>query len=196
MIDTKGRQYFQRSFDFTAKFFKLINIHPNVITIFAFLLGIVSCVLLSFGHTIYSLIFLWISGAFDVLDGTVARLTGKSSKIGAYLDLLFDRLVECFIILGFYFLMPQFALSYLIFFVSMMFNYTTFMQAAALFKNTGNKSMHYDIGIVERTESFIFFSLMMLFPQFIPIILNIFNALMILTGMIRISKIAKSEMKK
>ncbi len=195
MIDTRGRKHVQNAFDNTAKFLKLIHLHPNVITTLAFILGIVSFGFLSFGYTIHALILLWISGLFDVLDGTVARLVGKTSNLGAYLDLVFDRLVECFIILGFYFFMPEFTLSYLIFFIGMMFNFTTFMLAGSLFKNTGNKSMHYDVGIVERTESFVFFSAMMIFPLYVPIILNVFNALMILTGIIRMSKIIKFSSK-
>ncbi len=193
MIDTTGRKHVQGAFNGAAKFLKLINLHPNVITIIAFILGIVSFVFLSIGYVFTALVLLWLSGTFDVLDGTVARLTGKSSKLGAYLDMIFDRLVECFIILGFYFYMPEFALSYFIFFIGMIFNYSTFVLAGSLFKNTGNKSMHYDIGIVERTESFICFSAMMIFPQYIFIILNIFNALMILTGILRMSRIIKHE---
>ncbi len=193
MIDTTARKYVQHAFDKTATFFKLIHLHPNVVTILAFILGIVSCVFLSQGNTINALILLWFSGLFDVLDGTVARLTGKSSSLGAYLDMIFDRLIECFVILAFYFLKPEFALSYFIFFIGMIFNFSTFMLAGNLFKNTGTKSMHYDIGIVERTESFIVFSLMMIFPTFVPYFLNIFNVLMILTGIIRMTKIIKSQ---
>ncbi len=193
MIDTEGRKYVQRPFDGAAKTLKLIKLHPNVITVLAFVLGITSFIFLSLGYQIQALILLWLSGAFDVLDGTVARLTGKSSKIGAYLDMIFDRLVECLVIIGFYFFMPQFAVSYFIFFLGMTFNYTTFVLAGALFQNTGNKSMHYDIGIVERTECFICFSVMMIFPVSIPIVLNIFNFLMILTGGIRMAKIIKYE---
>ncbi len=194
MIDTQGRRYVQRPFDVAARFFKMINLHPNVITVLAFLLGIGSFVMLWQGKNIHALVFLWLSGAFDVLDGTVARLTGKSSKIGAYLDMIFDRLVECFVILGFYLFMPQFTLSYFIFLIGMVYNFTTFMLAGTLFENKGYKSMHYDVGIVERTECFIFFSVMMILPQSIPFVLNIFNALMILTGTIRIIKVIRFEM--
>lgn len=70
----------------------------------------------------------------DVLDGTVARLTGCSTKIGAYVDLIFDRMVEASVIMGFYFLLPQYALAYLLFFVSVLFNFTTFIVAGTILK--------------------------------------------------------------
>ncbi len=193
MLDTRARRYFQKAFDVTANFLKLINLHPNVVTIIAFILGMVAFVFLIYELPLYSLLFLWLSGIFDVLDGTVARLTGKSSKIGAYLDMLFDRMIECAIILGFYFFLPQFALSYLLFFTGMIFNFTTFVLAGALFENNGSKSMHYDIGLVERTEWFIFISVMMIFPSTVPVVLNIFNALMVITGLLRIIRIIKHE---
>ncbi len=193
MIDTKLRKYAQTSFDRVAKFLKLINLHPNTVTVFAFIFGVISFICLCLSHTMLALIFLWLSGLFDVLDGTVARLTNKKSNIGAYLDMVFDRTVECILIIGFYIYRPEFALSYFIFLSGMVFNFSTFMLAGNLFKNTSNKSMHYDIGLVERTESFIVFSAMMLFPDYIFISINIFNALMILTGIIRMVRIIATE---
>ncbi len=193
MIDTTARKHVQSAFDGIARFCKLTKLHPNSVTVFAFLLGIASCIFLGLGHTWIAVILLWFSGIFDVLDGTVARLTGKSSNVGAYLDMIFDRLVECFIILAFYFLKPEFTLSYFIFLIGVIFNFSTFMLAGNLFKNTGIKSMHYDIGLVERTECFIAFSLMMIFPSFIPYFINIFNILMILTGILRMYRIIKYQ---
>ncbi len=189
MIDTKARGQFQRGFDRVSKKSGLTRIHPNVITVAALIFGIVSATLVALGYNFIAIVFLWVSGLLDVLDGTVARLTGKSSPFGAYMDLVFDRLVEAAIIIGCYILMPQFSIFYLLFFAGAMFNFSTFMLAGNLFKNTGKKSMHYDIGIVERTESFIFFSLMILLPDYIYIILTIFNVLMFITGTIRMIKI-------
>ncbi len=196
MIDTKLRKYAQSGFDTAAKRLYLTKLHPNHITIFGFLVGMVSVVCLSYGYPVAALILLWVSGALDVLDGTVARLTQKKSQLGAYLDVIFDRMVEVFLILGFYFLKPEFVLSYFVFFIASMFNFTTFMLAGALFPNTGKKSMHYDGGLVERTETFLVFSLMMLFPAWIFISLNIFNALMIITGLYRMVRIIRYERKK
>ncbi len=189
MIDTKARGRFQRGFDKLSQKTGLTRIHPNAITVVALIFGLASATLLAIGYNYIAIILLWVSGLFDVLDGTVARLTGKSSPFGAYMDLVFDRLVEASVIIGCYILMPQFGMAYLLFFAGSMFNFSTFMLAGNLFKNTGKKSMHYDSGIVERTESFIVFCLLMLFPQYIFITLNIFNALMFTTGIIRMIKI-------
>jgi phosphatidylglycerophosphate synthase len=134
---------------------------------------------------------LWISGLLDVLDGSVARLTGKSSASGAYMDLIFDRMVEAFIILGFTILAPANYIAYILFYISVIFNFTTFIVAGALFKNDSKKSMHYDTGIAERTETFIVFSLMLIFKNHITVILMVFNAIIFLTGIIRFYKVIK-----
>ncbi len=196
MIDTNFRKYTQKGFDATAKTLRLTRLHPNHITILGFLAGVASALSLAFGRPLLALILLWLSGGLDVLDGTVARLTQRSSKTGAYLDMIFDRLTEGFIILGCYVFLPRFALFYFVFYIGAMFNFTTFMLAGALFANAGEKSMHYDGGLIERTETFLMFSLMMLFPRLIPIWLGVFNGLMIFTGIRRVVRIIRYEREK
>lgn len=45
-------------------------------------------------------ILLLISGFFDIVDGQVARVTNKTSKQGAFLDSVFDKIAEVAIFLG------------------------------------------------------------------------------------------------
>ena len=45
-------------------------------------------------------VILLVSGFFDIVDGSVARVTGKSSKKGAFLDSSFDKVAETVIFLG------------------------------------------------------------------------------------------------
>jgi len=45
-------------------------------------------------------ILLLVSGFFDMVDGQVARATGKTSKKGEYLDSMFDKISEVAIFLG------------------------------------------------------------------------------------------------
>ncbi len=193
MMDSKCRAQIQGQFDRLVCLSGLVKIHPNLISVFAFLLGLSAAVLLGMGQVWGALVCLWLSGLLDVFDGTVARLANKSSKLGAFLDLIFDRLVEAFVILGFFFFQPQAVLHYLLFFVVVLFNFSTFVVAGALFKNEGKKSMHYDIGVVERTETFVFFSLMMLFPSYLQLVLGICNALICLTALLRMYRIIQHE---
>lgn len=189
MIDTHGRKAVQPMFDRMSKWLATRNISPNVITLTALVCGIITAVMLANNFMIPALLFLWVSGFLDVLDGSLARYTKQSSPFGAYMDLVFDRVVEGVVILGFYLAMPQLVLPAFGFYITAMFNFTTFMLAGTLFANTGLKSMHYDVGIAERTETFIVYSLMMILPMFAGIILWIFNGVMLLTGIIRFYRI-------
>ncbi|MGL5439405.1 MAG: CDP-alcohol phosphatidyltransferase family protein [Filifactoraceae bacterium] len=191
MIDTKVRDKAQPLFNYCAMGFKKLGVSANKVTIAAFIIGILSGVFISMDRYFWGIILLWISGFLDVIDGSLARITKTSSGFGAYMDLIFDRLVESGVILGFFFSLPQNELAYLLFFVAVLFNFTTFIVAGALFENLGEKSIYYDVGIAERTETFIVFTMMMLWPKNSGIILLVFDFVVVLTGLIRFYKIAK-----
>lgn len=84
---------------------KLINVNPNMISWAGLLLALLSGVLLylSYDHHILLLIgavIVLVSGYFDALDGKVAKLAGKASKRGDFLDHVFDRYADMFMIGG------------------------------------------------------------------------------------------------
>ncbi len=191
MIDTKARHFFQPAFDRIGWGLVRLKIRPTQITVAAFLLGVSVGPAIVFYKLGTALLLLWISGLLDVLDGSVARLTGKSSKAGAFMDLIMDRMVEAAVIIGFAVSFPQHSLTYIIFLTMVIFNFSTFMAAGALFQNAGIKSMHYDVGIVERTETFLVFSLMLLFPEYLNWMLMGFNGLILCTGLIRFRKLIR-----
>ena len=189
MIDTKLRKNVQPVFDNMAKLLIKLRLSPNKITVIAFVIGIFTAIFIGLKWTLPALIALWFSGLLDVLDGSVARLTGQSSEVGAYMDLILDRMVEAGVILGLYHAYPDHTWMYLLFFVAVLFNFTTFIVAGALFKNESKKSMHYDVGIAERTETFIVFTLLILLPKYIFVILLCFNIIIFITGMIRFKRV-------
>jgi len=191
MIDTKLRGVVQPHFNSIGRVFLRCGLKPNTITWSAFVVGVLSGLLTSLDMRFLAFSALWISGLLDVIDGTVARLSNKSSVKGAYMDLILDRMVETAFILGFTFLIPQGYLAYILFLISVIFNFSTFIVAGALFENTGLKSMHYDIGLIERTETFIVFSSMLFLKEYSFLILTVFSMLIILTGIIRFARIMK-----
>ncbi|MFQ5838114.1 MAG: CDP-alcohol phosphatidyltransferase family protein [Thermoplasmata archaeon] len=89
---------------------RMHRVSPNILSwislvtagltgIFIFLSGLISGVLaLSLAFTT-----LTISSLFDALDGKVARLRGIDSKRGDFLDHVFDRYADVFIITGLFF---------------------------------------------------------------------------------------------
>jgi archaetidylinositol phosphate synthase len=94
-----------------------------------------------------------LSGFLDLVDGSVARVTGRVSKLGAYLDTVVDRYVEAIIILGLFFVgipaffIPGNAWLFIYLFGGMM---TTYVKAAAKEKELAEREIKG--GILERAE--------------------------------------------
>lgn len=66
---------------------------------FAFASALVYAVHLDYSFILGGVLLL-VSGFFDIVDGQVARITGKTSKKGAFLDSVFDKIAEVAIFLG------------------------------------------------------------------------------------------------
>ncbi|MBI3942115.1 MAG: CDP-alcohol phosphatidyltransferase family protein [Chloroflexi bacterium] len=77
-----------------------LGISPNAITLIGFLLNVGVAVLLS--QTIHPLtgVLVMLAGAFDSLDGMLARLTHRVSTFGAFFDSTLDRWSESAIFFG------------------------------------------------------------------------------------------------
>jgi CDP-diacylglycerol--glycerol-3-phosphate 3-phosphatidyltransferase len=76
------------------------GISPNIVTALGLLVALVTAWVLSTGHFFLGGFLVLVSGAFDMLDGAVARISGKSTRFGAILDSTFDRLSEAALFLG------------------------------------------------------------------------------------------------
>jgi CDP-diacylglycerol--glycerol-3-phosphate 3-phosphatidyltransferase len=70
------------------------GVHPNVITTVGTLCTVAGGVIYAFGHISIGGWFLGLTALFDVLDGTVARRSNKSSTFGAFLDSSLDRVAD------------------------------------------------------------------------------------------------------
>jgi CDP-diacylglycerol---glycerol-3-phosphate 3-phosphatidyltransferase len=76
------------------------RVHPNTITVFGTLCTVGGGIIYATGHIRTGGIFLAITALFDVLDGTVARRSNRSSTFGAFLDSTLDRLADGFVLGG------------------------------------------------------------------------------------------------
>lgn len=69
------------------------QISPNLVTILAFIVGLTPAITI-FYNIVLSVVLIFISQILDCVDGDLARISGKTSARGAYLDRLFDRFVD------------------------------------------------------------------------------------------------------
>ena len=84
---------------------KLINVNPNTISWLGLITAFGSGVLMYLSPDNHWFLLIGaavviLSGYFDALDGKIAKLSGKASKKGDYLDHVFDRYADLFMIGG------------------------------------------------------------------------------------------------
>ena len=76
------------------------RVNPNVITTVGTLCYMIGGVIYGTGHIRTAGWFLSVTAIFDVLDGTVARRTGRSTTFGAFYDSTLDRVADGFVLGG------------------------------------------------------------------------------------------------
>ena len=89
-----------RLVDPVADWFVRRNIHPNTITSIGTACTIGGGVIFATGHIRTAGWFLGLTALFDVMDGTVARRSGKESVFGAFLDSTLDRFADGALFVG------------------------------------------------------------------------------------------------
>lgn len=187
MLDTYGRKYADVIIEPGARFAEKIKATPTKVTVAAFVTGVASALFFTFqAPAAIPLFLLWFSGYLDTVDGALARRTGKASKTGTLLDIFFDRVVEMAFFIAFAFRSPDSLFSLLLAASSIVLSISAFLTSAALLENTGKKTFRYQTGIMERTEGFILFSVMMIFISHLAILAYIYAALVFLTAIQRV----------
>ena len=83
-----------------ARFLHALRLTPNAVTLLGFGLTVVAACLVGFGWLLAGGIVFLAGAGLDLMDGALARLTGKVSPFGALLDSVFDRLGEAALFLG------------------------------------------------------------------------------------------------
>jgi len=76
------------------------GVSPNVVTLTGASLNLGVAWILAKGHMRIGGFLIPLVALFDALDGSLARLTGRRSRFGAFLDSTMDRLSEAILYLG------------------------------------------------------------------------------------------------
>ncbi len=78
----------------------LVNVNPNYISFLALIVAILSGVLFYFGYVVVPSFLALINGFLDILDGEIAKIFGRKSRLGDFIDHTMDRLADISIFLG------------------------------------------------------------------------------------------------
>jgi len=77
-----------------------LRVNPNILTLVGLVINIGASVLFAMGmFTLAGLVVIF-AGIFDMVDGEVARRTGRVTKFGAFFDSMIDRYSDMVLLLG------------------------------------------------------------------------------------------------
>tara|TARA_B100001750_G_scaffold210723_2_gene191503 strand:+ start:465 stop:1076 length:612 start_codon:yes stop_codon:yes gene_type:complete len=195
MLDAFVRPLIDPPLNRVAHILSRSPLNPDSVTIIGFIIGIVACVTAFMGFYYTALIFILLNRIIDGLDGPIARAQNRQSDFGGYLDIVLDFLIYagfplCFAMgIG-----TSQALTAGIFILfSFIGTGTSFLAYAILCAKRGistevqgKKTFYFSNGLMEGTETIIFFILICLFPVSFVAICFIFGSLCLLTTTQRI----------
>jgi CDP-diacylglycerol--glycerol-3-phosphate 3-phosphatidyltransferase len=77
-----------------------LGVPPNILTIIGVSINVFCGVLFALGDFFWAGIVLIVANLFDMLDGNVARLSGRVTRYGGFLDSTLDRMSDMGVFLG------------------------------------------------------------------------------------------------
>jgi CDP-diacylglycerol--glycerol-3-phosphate 3-phosphatidyltransferase len=90
----------QRIIDAMVRWLAYGHINPNILTVIGVALNVGCGVLFGMGRFFSAGIALIVANLFDMLDGQVARLSGRVTRFGGFLDSSLDRLSDMVVFVG------------------------------------------------------------------------------------------------
>ena len=90
----------QRIIDAMVRWLARGHISPNFLTFTGVAINVGSGLLFGYGRFFWAGIVLIVANLFDMLDGQVARLSGRVTLYGGFLDSSFDRLSDMVVFVG------------------------------------------------------------------------------------------------
>jgi len=99
-ISNDSRTRIKQVFEPIALGMGRLGLTPDGLTLIGFGITVVGAILSSQQLWLAGGLVVFIGGVFDMFDGTLARATGQVSKLGAFMDSVFDRWGEALVYLG------------------------------------------------------------------------------------------------
>ena len=193
MLDRVARRLIDPPLNVIGARMARLGIAANAVTIAGLALGLIGAACVAFGHFATGLIFILLGRLLDGLDGAVARHSRKTD-FGGYLDITCDFLMYGAVPLAFVLHDPALngaAGAFLL--ASFYTNGASFLGYAILAERfdletsaQGVKSLYYSNGLLEGTETIVFFILLCLFPAAFAGMAWVFGTLCFVTAVLRV----------
>lgn len=100
MISNESRDRIKGVFEPIALGLGRLGLTPDALTVIGLTVTVVGALLLANQEWLPGGLIVFVGGAFDMLDGTLARATGRVTKWGGFLDSTLDKVGEILVYLG------------------------------------------------------------------------------------------------
>ena len=100
MLSARYKDRITRFADPVAAVLVRLRLRPNQLTVFGLVLSLLSALAYARGRIPLGGVLLGLAGLLDLLDGSVARLSGQVTPFGAFLDSVMDRYSDLTVLLG------------------------------------------------------------------------------------------------
>ena len=100
MVSTRFAERVRTRISIVGRIVAKTNLSPNAITVIGLALNLVVAAVISTGNLLLGGALLLVAGAFDVVDGAVARATNQVSRFGSFFDSTMDRYADAVILGG------------------------------------------------------------------------------------------------
>lgn len=189
MLDGVVRKIIDRPMNGIGVKLARAGITANTMTLFGLGVGVAASISIAASWFSLGLALILVSRLADGLDGAIARAT-KKTDFGGYLDIASDFLFYGAIPFGFIISNPAAnAIPGAFLLLSFYFNGGTFLGYAILAEKhdltteqRGIKSLYFTEGLIEGTETILFFVVCALYPAIFPVFATIFALLSFVTG--------------
>jgi len=165
MLDGRWRAKVERGLDPVGRGLYGIGISANILTVVGLVIAAATAVAIASGHLLLGFFGVILTGLPDLLDGTVARYSGKAGPRGAFFDSVADRVSDALLFGGVAWYLageseylPVLVLAVLA--LSMLITYERARAESLGFSARG--------GLMERAERMVFLSIGLLFDILVP----------------------------
>jgi CDP-diacylglycerol--glycerol-3-phosphate 3-phosphatidyltransferase len=167
MLDGRWRGTVERGLEPVGKGLHKARVNPDALTVMGLGFSVVTAVLIASGHLGLAVIGVVLTGVPDLLDGTVARHSGKASPRGAFFDSVCDRVSDAVLLGGVaWFLAGESAylpmLAFAAMALSMLISYERAKAEGLGFQAKG--------GIMERAERLVLLAVGLAFDILVPVL--------------------------
>ncbi len=99
-LSNDSRDRVKHAFEPIALAMGRVGLTPDALTLIGFAITAIGAILLTQQLWLVGGLVVLLGGVFDMFDGTLARATGQVSRLGAFMDSVFDRWGEAIVYVG------------------------------------------------------------------------------------------------